>query len=487
MQLSTIKKSLPPLLKAFDVEGADEAVRLRVADVLAEAGDAGLAHLALDLTGSSSAFTRRAAVRVLRGLCARGAGVSTDTLTERLYRLLEDGDRSVRQESLLTLLTINDDYAAQVVAEEAREGSTDVVAQLLAGLHQHLSRPGSRRPLTPEAFNLVKSLLAVESAPVQEAIRSLAADLCQGAFAEEMRQALVRSLQPPAGTATRAQPLEPAAPVGGGESIFSKAKLEFKFQRSYVQDLTVLFTDIEGYTQKTSTMKPKEIDDLVKAFEGKVVPAIYNNRGNVVKKMGDAILAVFKNPIRAIAAAMSMQQEIQQYSSMRIEQEKFHVRMGINTGQVTWKDRDIFGTTVNVASRLQTKTPAGDILISEDTWKQVRNHVRCTLFGPIDAKGVGNVVAYQPEEIVVDPGQAGSAGGTDRSPIQAGSRERLNQALFVTEFRVPAGKAGRPGVEVLSDLFGEIAQAVGDILSDAQESVFKEYLQKRWNDLMGRL
>jgi class 3 adenylate cyclase/HEAT repeat protein len=479
MDLSGVAKSLPPLLKTLEADDIDEGARLRIADVLAKAADAGLAHLALDLTGSPSAFTRRAAVRVLRGLCSRGAGVSTDTLTERLYRLLEDTDQSVRRESLLGLLAIDDDYAAQVVTDEARAGRSDFVAELLTNLP---------RPLSRETFALARSLLAVDSAPVQAAIRTLASELCQGAFAEEMRQALVRGLVPPVGAATQAPSAAIAAVAApSGESIFAKSKLAFKFQRSYVQELTVLFVDIERYTEKTRDMKPKEIDDLVKAFEGKVVPTVYKNRGTVVKKMGDAILAVFKHPVNAVIAAMMMQQEIEQYSSMRIEQEKIRVRIGINTGQVTWKDNDIFGPAVNAASRLQTKAPAGGIWISEETWKQVREYVRCTKIGTIEAKGLDPITAYAPEEIVVDLGQAGAVSGADRSPVQAGSLERLRASMFVPEFRVPDGKADRPGLDLLRDLFGEIAQAVGDILSDSQEYDFKKFLQERWNDLMSRM
>lgn len=477
MDLSAVAKSLPPLLKTLESDDIDEGVRLRIADVLAKAADAGIAHLALDLTGSAAAFARRAAVRVLRGLCSRGAGVSTDTLTERLYRLLEDTDRSVRLESLLTLLTIDDDYAAQVVAEEARAGNSEFVAELLASLP---------RPLSRETFGLVRSLLPLESPPVQAAIRALASELCQGTFAEEMRQTLKQYLVPQVAPAAHAPAAKLAAP--SAESIFTKSKLAFKFQRSYVQQLTVLFVDIENYTQKTSAMTPKEIGDLVKAFEETVSRTVYDNRGTVVKRMGDAILAVFKHPLNAVVAAMAIQQKIEQYSSLRVEKEKFKVRIGINTGEVTWKDNDILGPNVNAASRMQTAAPAGGTYLTEATWKDVREYVRCTKIGAIDAKGFDKpITAYAPEEILVDLGQAGAVRGADSRPVQAGSLERLHASLFVPEFRVPDSKADRPGVDLLREIFGEIAQAVGDILSDAQEYDFKKYLQERWNELMGRL
>jgi class 3 adenylate cyclase len=390
---------------------------------------------------------------------------------------LEDADQPVRLEALLALLAIDDDYAAQVVADDARAGKHDLVAELLGALP---------RPLTRETFALVRSLLAVESATVQAAIRTLGAELCQGTFAEETRQALVRGLVPPVGGATLTAAPVTAAPAPAGGSL-ARAKLEFKFKREQVQDLTVFFIDIADFTQKSESDKLATVK-LVTAFEDIVVPTVAANRGKVVKKMGDAILAVFKHPVSAVVAAMTTQQKIGQYSSMRLEQEKFQARIGLNTGDVTWKDNDVFGRTVNVASRMQNKADPGGILITEATWKQVREYVRCTELGPIQVKGITEAItAYSLEEILVDLDKVRTVQRAERVPVQAGSLERLRESMFVPEFRVPDERAGRPGVDLLREMFGEIAQSVGDLLPDSQEYDFKKYLQERWNELMRRL
>jgi hypothetical protein len=204
--------------------------------------------------------------------------------------------------------------------------------------------------------------------------------------------------------------------------------------------------------------------------------------------MGDAILAVFKHPVNAVVAAMTVQQKIQQYSATQLAQEKFQVRIGLNTGEVTWKDNDVFGHPVNVAARMQTAATPGDILITEVTWKQVREYVRCTELGPIQVKGIAEAItAYSPDEILVDLEKVRTAGGTERGPVQAGSLERLRESMFVPEFRVPEERAGRPGVDLMREMFGEIAQSVGDLLPDSQEYDFKKYLQERWNELMRRV
>jgi class 3 adenylate cyclase len=274
-------------------------------------------------------------------------------------------------------------------------------------------------------------------------------------------------------------------------SALSKAKLEFKLRREHVQVLTVFFIDIAGFTEKFSSMTDDMSSQmkLVNAFEGNVVPTITANRGKVVKKMGDAILAVFKHPVNAVTAAMTVQQKIQHYSSTQLANEKFQVRIGLNTGEVTWKDNDVFGHPVNVASRMQTAATPGDILITEATWKEVREYVRCTELGPIQVKGIAEAItAYSPEEILVDLAKLRAAGGSgERGPVQAGSLERLRESMFVPEFRVPDDKADQAGVDLLRELFSEIARSVGDLLTDSQEYEFEKYLQERWNDLMRRL
>jgi hypothetical protein len=138
---------------------------------------------------------------------------------------------------------------------------------------------------------------------------------------------------------------------------------------------------------------------------------------------------------------------------------------------------------------MQTKAPPGGILITDDTQREVREYIRCTELGPIQIKGIVKpITAYSVEEILVDMEKVrAAAGGTERSPVQAGSLERLRESMFIPEFRVPGDKADRPGVELLRDLFGEIARSVGDLLPDPQEYDFTKFLQARWVELMRRL
>ena len=57
---------------------------------------------------------------------------------------------------------------------------------------------------------------------------------------------------------------------------------------------------------------------------------------------------------------------------MRVEQEKFQARIGLNTGQVIRKDKDIFGEVVNVASAHAERGDPGDMLLTEATFQEIR-------------------------------------------------------------------------------------------------------------------
>ena len=206
-----------------------------------------------------------------------------------------------------------------------------------------------------------------------------------------------------------------------------------------------------------------------------------------MKKMGDGILAVFKQPVNAVISALRVQARIAEYNSVRVEQDKFRVRIGLNTGKVIRKDGDVFGPVVNVASRMQSAADPGDILLTESTFSEVKDYVRCMELGKIQVKGVKEAItAYSPEELTVDIGgvTADGEGAAADTPM-----EKLKQSAFVPEFRVPAGLAGgREVADFLQGLFSDIVKAIEEVASDYHDEYeFKKYLQERWIELLGKL
>jgi class 3 adenylate cyclase len=486
MDLSGLRKVLPPLLKVLDMRDVAEELKLRIGDLLARNGDSTAGHQALDLTAHPTAVGRRVAVRMLKALVARGEGAAAEIVTNRLYLLLEDADRSVKVEALIALLAMTDDYAAQIVSDYVRDGDGEMIADILGGL----SKPPSR-----ETFSLLLDMIRLDSLPVQQELRALLPELSQGSYAEELRQGLLALLS---GVPRETVTAEPGAalesqPVPQAESMLGQAKLEYKFKRENTQTLTVFFVDIYGSTEISSKVEMSSYIKLIKAFEDIVISAITANRGTIVKKMGDGILAHFKLALNATVAALTVQQKIHEYSAMRVEQEKFQARVGLNTGPVIRKDKDIFGETVNVAARMQSAATPGEVLLTDDTFKEIQDYVRCTKLGRIEAKGIKDgVVAYKPEEILVDIEKimhTGAAEPGEKGALRDASLEKLKESMFVPSFQVPGEKsAAGETAALLKGVFSEISRYVEDIAPDYHEEYnFKKYLQERWNKLMESL
>jgi class 3 adenylate cyclase/HEAT repeat protein len=482
MDLSGMRRIMPSLMKALDMPEVDSALKLRIGQLIEQHGDASIGHQLLDVAGHPDPVARRAAIRALKALARRGEGVAPEVLTNRLYLLLDDREPAVRVEAQQALLALSDDYAAQIVWDHVKSGDGATVSEILSGV---------QKPLSRETFSLVMDILPMEDAAVQKSLRALLPELSQGPFSEELRQALLDSLALlPKGGEAPPESVTPSPPTA--ESLIGQAKLEFKFKRENTQVLTVFFVDIAGYTEKSTTVDMSSLLKLIKIFEDIVSGALSANRGTIIKKYGDGILAVFKHPLNAVIAALEVQARITQYSSMRVEQEKFQVRIGLNTGPVIRKDADIFGEVVNVASRMQSAATPGDILLTQSTFEEVRDYVVCTELGRIQVKGIKEAIqAYSPEEVTVDVRKFREPGGAAEAGPQAGaaSMEKLKESLFVPEFKLSRGAGSGPGVAgFLQEMFNEISQAFEDVATDYHEEyAFKEYLQRKWDQLMRKL
>jgi len=192
-------------------------------------------------------------------------------------------------------------------------------------------------------------------------------------------------------------------------------------------------------------------------------------------------------------AALAVQQKIHDYSAMRVEQEKFQARIGLNTGPVIRRDNDIFGEHVNIASRMQNKASSGEVILTEATYSEIRDYVRCTSLGKIEVKGIKDpVMAYTAKEVTVDLSKTeeeGDATAEDKKRLHDASLQRLKEAMFVPSFQIPPDKGERSELAgELKEVFAELSRLVEDFASDYhQDYDYKKFLQEKWNALVERL
>jgi len=152
--------------------------------------------------------------------------------------------------------------------------------------------------------------------------------------------------------------------------------------------VTILFSDIRGFTTLSEGMTPDAIAQLLSEYFTEMVEVIFEHGGTLDKFVGDAILALWGAPIAhehdadsAMRAAMAMQQSIAALNTKWVAEGRpaIGVGIGINYGEVfagnigsqRRLEYTVIGDAVNVASRLCTKAGAGEVLLTEPFYQQL--------------------------------------------------------------------------------------------------------------------
>jgi len=181
-------------------------------------------------------------------------------------------------------------------------------------------------------------------------------------------------------------------------------------------EATILFTDLEGFTQLSELLSPAELSRILIAYFNQTTRGIFDQDGMVIKFIGDALLAVWGAPLpepkpqeRAVLAALA----IRAATAQEIEGLMLRTRVGINTGMVlagnfgsdTRFEYTVLGDAINIGQRLEqlNKQLGTEILVSEATraWLsdriRIRDLGRFMLPGKTTPVGVSEVIeACQP-------------------------------------------------------------------------------------------
>ena len=132
-----------------------------------------------------------------------------------------------------------------------------------------------------------------------------------------------------------------------------------------VSQVALLFTDLQGSTALYERVGDAAAYNIVRKHFALLAAIVRDHDGAVVKTIGDAVMAAFSDPAQAVRAALAMQAEIG--SSARGVRDLV-LKVGVHAGPsvvVTLNDRlDYFGSTVNMAARLQGQSTGGDIVLS---------------------------------------------------------------------------------------------------------------------------
>ena len=130
-------------------------------------------------------------------------------------------------------------------------------------------------------------------------------------------------------------------------------------------NLTIVFTDIAGFTKRTSEQTLEENQRFLAAHSAILAPIFKAFGGRVVKTIGDSFMVVFESPTQALLSCLAVQDKVWLHNRSVAEAERFNVRAAVNVGEVRLSGNDVFGEPVNVASRVEGVTEPGLVYFTE--------------------------------------------------------------------------------------------------------------------------
>ena len=140
------------------------------------------------------------------------------------------------------------------------------------------------------------------------------------------------------------------------------------------REATVLFADVTGSTSLYEAAGDREAVEAIELCLATLRSAAEASGGRVVKTMGDEVMALFSAPDRAADAATRMHLAIDALPPMGGR--KLAVRIAFHAGPVIQRDNDVFGDTVNLASRLVEQATKGQVLTSAETVQRLSPALR---------------------------------------------------------------------------------------------------------------
>jgi len=204
--------------------------------------------------------------------------------------------------------------------------------------------------------------------------------------------------------------------------------------------VSVVFADLAGSTELQESLDPESVRRVMERFYRTMRTVVEAHGGQVMKFIGDAVVAVFGarsldeyDALRAVRAAAAMGAELDTLNDdlksgwgVRLA-----MRTGVNTGElVIGEEEEIFvGDAMNTAARLEQAAAAGEVLVGEATWRLVHHAVELEPVGALELKGKAQAVPAWRLVSAETPADGDRAPSTARLVGRAGELQRLRAAL----------------------------------------------------------
>lgn len=153
--------------------------------------------------------------------------------------------------------------------------------------------------------------------------------------------------------------------------------------------LTILLTDIKGFTDKTSSKSRAAISTMLDEHRAVVLPLLEARGGRLVKTIGDAFLMTFESPTNAVLAGVDVQEALAKLNEGRAADDRLEIRIAINSGEVNLMENDVFGEAVNITARIESIAEAGQVYFTEAVYLAMNKaEVPSSEIGLMQLKGI---------------------------------------------------------------------------------------------------
>lgn len=200
------------------------------------------------------------------------------------------------------------------------------------------------------------------------------------------------------------------------------------------RNLCVLFADVSGSTRLYEKLGDKEALHAVERCLNRMTRATEQFKGRVVKTIGDEVMAVFDSAEAGMDAACSMQQRVDDLPP--VSGIKLAIRVGFHYGPAIEDGGDVFGDTVNTASRMAGLAKAGQIITTGDTvaalpallQQSTREIDALSVKGKAEAVRVCEVIWQESDDLTMKSASVTPAPAATRLVVRHGSEEKVLDA-----------------------------------------------------------
>lgn len=133
----------------------------------------------------------------------------------------------------------------------------------------------------------------------------------------------------------------------------------------------ILAADVVGFSSLMEANEPQTFANIKRLFNEVIEPKVQQHKGRVFKQLGDGFLVEFSSVVNAVRCAIAIQKEMSVWRGL--DESGMQLRIGVNLGDIIVDGGDVYGSGVNLASRLEAMAEPGGICVTAQAYDQLRS------------------------------------------------------------------------------------------------------------------